>query len=347
MNQVITDGLNLMPPAFSEGLANWSQGDGTPGSATWASAGNAALVTADQDFGTCLEILKTVDPTQIRSFGQSPVTPGLYLRVSVRVKALSGNLPSVRIAGWAADSNGNHITGVTEVGPTVATTSYGGVVTASAIIGIGARNGVDMAWGEGAAYGHFGLDLLGGNGGTIRVEDVQIEDITHVFYRKLMDWVDVKDFGAVGDGVTNDIAAFQAADAAAAGREVLVSDGTYLINGNLTMSSPVRFQGQLVMNDSSRLVLEEDFNLIAYADAFGGDELQGFKKAFQAMLNDGDHESFDMMGRRVLLDAPIDMAAAVGNKVSYANRRVIRNGQFSCLDSTNWDDEVHTGTGTW
>jgi polygalacturonase len=46
--------------------------------------------------------------------------------------------------------------------------------------------------------------------------------MTSVFHRKLMDWVDVLDFGAAGDGVTDDLDAFLAADAAAAGREVLV-----------------------------------------------------------------------------------------------------------------------------
>jgi hypothetical protein len=52
MNQVITDGLVLMPPAFAEGLEVWSRQDGTPGSDTWATAANAALVAADADFGT-------------------------------------------------------------------------------------------------------------------------------------------------------------------------------------------------------------------------------------------------------------------------------------------------------
>ncbi len=347
MNQVITDGLNLMPPAFSEGLGVWSEGDGTPGGQTYDSATNAALVPADQDFGTCLEILKTTSTTKLRFTGQTPVTPGLYLRVSARIKALAGTMPSVRIAGWAGRANDTHITGVTETGPATQLTAYGEVVTVSAIVGVGARGGVDMAWGDEAAYGHFGLDLTGGNNGTVRIESIQIEDITHAFYRKLMDWVDVKDFGAVGDGTTDDRAAFAAADAAANGREVLVSEGDYYIGSNLTMQSPVRFQGKLVVPDWVQIVLQENFNLPAYADAFGGDELQGFKKGFQAMLNDGDHDSFDMMGRRVLLDAPIDMAAAVGNKVSYANRRVIRNGQFSCLTSTGWDDEVVTRTGTW
>ena len=347
MNQVITDGLNLMPPAFSDGLGVWSQQDGTPGSDTWASAGNAALVTADQDFGDCLEILKAATTTQIRYMGQTPVLPGLYLRVTARVKAVAGLIPSFRIAAWAAQANGSHVPGVVEVGPSVTPAAYGEVTTVSAIIGLGDRGGVDMAWGEQAAYGHVGLDVTGPNGGSVRIESIKVEDITHVFHRKLMDWVDVKDFGAMGDGVTDDTAAFEAADAAAAGREVLVGEGTFLIGSNLTMQSPVRFHGQLSMADHVRLVLSENFDLPSYADAFGGDEVQGFKKAFQAMLNHGDHDSFDMMGRRVLLDGPIDMAAAVGNKVSYANRRVIRNGQFSCLAGPNWDDEVHTATATW
>ena len=347
MNQVITDGLNLMPPEFADGLNVWSQEDGTPGTDTWASAANAALVTADQDFGTCLEILKTANTTQLRYMGETPVLPGLYLRVSARIKALSGTLPDVRIAGWAGQSNNTNVAGVTQIGPQTTLTSYGEVVTVSAIIGIGDRGGVDMVWGDTAAYGHFGLDLTGGNGGTVRIESIQVEDITHVFFRKLMDWVDVKDFGAAGDGTTDDTAAFNAADAAANGREVLVSEGTYRIASNLTMQSPVRFQGDLSMPDGARLVLASNFDLPSYADAFGGDEVQGFKKGFQAMLNNGDHDVFDMGGRRVLLDAPIDMQAAVGNKSTYANQRSIQNGQFSVVDSPNWADTVVTRNATW
>jgi uncharacterized zinc-type alcohol dehydrogenase-like protein len=36
----------------------------------------------------------------------------------------------------------------------------------------------------------------------VRIDDIVIEDVTGVFHRKMMDWVDVVDFGAVGDGVT-------------------------------------------------------------------------------------------------------------------------------------------------
>jgi hypothetical protein len=49
MNQVITEGLQLMPPAFAEGLAQWSREDGRPNQDTYATAANAALVALDAE----------------------------------------------------------------------------------------------------------------------------------------------------------------------------------------------------------------------------------------------------------------------------------------------------------
>ncbi len=346
MNKVITDGLVLMPPEFSEGLGVWSREDGTPGTDTYATAPNAALVTADPDFGTCLEILKTESVTRVRFMGETPMLPGMYLRITARVKAMAGTLPGARVGAWAGDASNNNVSGAPQTGPSTTLTDYGDVETISAIVGLGDRGGVDMAWGETAVYGHFGIDLTGPNGGTIRVESIRVEDITHVFHRKLMDWVDVKDFGAIGDGTTDDRAAFLAADAAAAGREVLISEGTFRIGGNLTMNSPVRFQGTLVMADTDRLALTKNFDLKAYAEAFG-DDVQGLKKGLQTLFNQSDHEAFDMGGRRVLLTEPLDVQAAVDNKNTFANRRVLRNGQIAAADSTGWDDDVWTSSGTW
>jgi hypothetical protein len=119
MNQVITDGLDLMPPAFSDGLDAWSREDGTPGTDTWASASNAALVAADADFGDCLEIVKTDSVTQLRYMGQTPILPGTYLRVSARLKVLSGNLPEARVAGWPGDATDTLVGGLTVTGPSV------------------------------------------------------------------------------------------------------------------------------------------------------------------------------------------------------------------------------------
>ncbi len=346
MNQVITDGLILMPPSFAAGLAQWSRTDGTPGSDTWATAPNAAIVAADSDFGDCLEILKVDATTRLRWVGNTPIIPGTYLRVSARLKVLSGNLPDVRIGAWPGNGANAYVPGLPEAGPVVDIASYGTIVTVTAILGTGQRGGVDLAWGTDPSFAHVGLDLIGPNGGQVRIESVTVEDVTSVFHRKLMDWVDVRDYGAIGDGTTDDRAAFAAADAAAAGREVLVPSGTYFIGSNLTLTNPVRFEGKITMPDNVRLALDENFDLDGYAEAFG-DEVIGLRKGIQQLFNQSEFEAFDLCGRRIVLDAPLDVQAIVENKNTYANRRVIRNGQFTAASSAAWTDEVQTRSASW
>ena len=57
-------------------------------------------------------------------------------------------------------------------------TAYGQLLEVSAIFGPGLRDGVDMVWDASPDYGHFGLDLTGQNGGVIRIESLQIEDVS-------------------------------------------------------------------------------------------------------------------------------------------------------------------------
>ncbi|MEJ2036737.1 MAG: hypothetical protein P8X69_12080, partial [Maritimibacter sp.] len=73
----ITEGLDLLPPPFADGLAVWSSEDGTPGSASYDGAGNASIVPADQDFGGCLELLKDQSVQTLRWKGQTPIYPGV------------------------------------------------------------------------------------------------------------------------------------------------------------------------------------------------------------------------------------------------------------------------------
>ncbi|QYK41318.1 MAG: right-handed parallel beta-helix repeat-containing protein [Paracoccaceae bacterium] len=345
MNVAVTDGLQLMPPPFSADLGLWSREDGTPGSASYAGQPNAAFVPADQDFAGCLELQKTATTQRLRSYAQTPILPGVYLRITARVKAISGNLPTVRIAAYAARANGTNVGSVLQTGPAVSLTSYGQVVTVTAIVGTGGRTGVNMVWGLTPVYGHFGLDLTGPNGGVVRIDDIVIEDVSSFFQRKLMDWVDVRDFGAVGDGVTDDAGAFIAADAAAAGRSVLVSAGTYFLNSNTTFNTKVRFEGKVVMPANRRLVCTRDYNMDTYEAAFGS-EPEGFRRALQALFYFTDHVTLDLGGRRVQLTEPVDVAAVAGLD-TLAQRRVLANGQLEAQPGSGWNTTTVTSVATY
>ncbi|WP_170789782.1 glycosyl hydrolase family 28-related protein [Ruegeria lacuscaerulensis] len=347
MNKAITDGIVFMPSAFANGLNVWSSGDGTPGSPTYEGSGTGAFVPADADFGGCLEILKVSATQKLRYMGQTPLQPGCYLQIKARVKAISGPLPEVRIAAWAGGAGETHVDGVIEQGPATQLSGYGAIHEITAIVGAGQRTGVDMPWGVTAIYGHFGLDLIGANGSIVRVDDIEITDVTGVFLRDMISLVDVRDFGAVGDGVADDTSAFVAADQAAGGRRVFVSEGTYLLTENTTIASEIEFEGTVTMPDDKMLLLTKNFDLPAYITAFGDEEL-AFKKAFQALLNNADHESLDMGGRKISVNGPIDMAAAVPNRQSgFSTRRVIRNGQFDVKDNAAWDTETFTSVATY
>lgn len=345
MNKAITDGLVLMPLPFKAGLGVWSSEDGTPGSNTYAGSGTGVFVAADQDFGGCLEIQKTQATQKLRYMGETPILPGCYLRITARVKAVAGPMPSVRIAAWAGKAGGGQATEPTTTGPAVALDTYGETVTIQAIVGTGDRTGVDMVWQE-AAYGHFGINLTGANGGLVRIDDIQVEDITVAFHRKLMAMVDVRDYGATGDGSTDDAAAFLAADAAAQGREILVPDGVFKLASDVTIQNRIRFEGTITQPRAKRFILQKDFNYATYVDAFKDEEL-AFRKAFQAMLNFADHESLDLCGRRISLTEPMDMQRCDPSQDGYEIRRVIRNGQIQPVPGPNWNTETTTSQATY
>lgn len=345
MNKAVTDGLVLMPPVFEAGLNLWSREDGLPGQGSWANQPNAAFVPADQDFAGCLEVQKTTATLKLRCFQQIPMRPGMYLRISARVKCLSGALPGIRVAAFAATVNGSNVASAAQIGPTVAIQQYGQVVTVSAIVGSGNRSGVDMVWGTAPAYGHFGIDLTGATGGIVRIDNIQIEDVTDVFHRNMMTWVDVRDYGAVGDGIADDSTAFEAADAAAGQRSVLVSSGTYRLASNVTFESDVRFEGTVTMAASVRLSCTRNFDLNTYTAAFGSEEA-GFRKAVQALLFFTDHVELDMSGRRVALTAPVDVQALAG-LTSFHQRRVIRNGQLEAVANAAWTTTTVNSVATY
>lgn len=342
----ITGNKSLMPREFRLGMNQWSRTDGTSGSPTWAGQANLGMVPADQDFGDCIEIVKLDSVTSLRYMGKTPISPGTYLRISTRVKAIAGNIPQVRIAGYAAAADGSNVLGVVQVGTTVSLTAYGDVVEVSAIVGTGRREGVDMAWGRQAAYGHFGIDLIGDNNGAVRIENIVIEDVTAAFVAGMLDWVDVRDFGAIGNGVADDRAAFVAANAAAGGGQLLVPEGTYYIGADLSLSVPARFVGVLKMPRSARLALTGKFDFGTYASAFGS-ETEGMKRALQALFGFTDHALLDLGGRCVHLTEPLKVADYAPNLTSFGNRRVIANGQITITPGPAWDTRAVSATATY
>jgi hypothetical protein len=345
MNKAITEGLVLMPPPFSAGLNLWSRGDGISGSGSYAGQGNAAYVPNDADFTGCMELQKVDAVQKVRCFQQIPFQPGMFLRVTVRVKAVAGPLASVRIAGFAARTNGSAVSGIATTGAATQLTTYGQVVTVTAIIASGARTGVDLNWGREPAYAHLGLDLTGTNGGVVRIDDVTVEDVTSVFLREMMDWVDVRDYGAVGNGTADDTAAFEAADTAANGRTLVVSKGTFRLAGDLTIDNPVRFEGRVTQAPAQRLVLRRNFDLDSYTSAFE-DEGIGFRKALQALFYNADHVALDLRGRRVDLTEPLDVAEISG-QTTFEIRRLITNGMLSASESPAWNSTVVNSVGTY
>ena len=349
MNKAITDGLALMPAPFSAGLLVWSSGDGTPGSASWQGSPNAAVVAADQDFGGCLELVKAQNTTRLRYMVQTPFEPGMYLRITARIKALSGAFPTVRASCLPLNAGGAPISGIPQYGPEITLQSYGTVATVSAIIGSGSRGGVDMVWGTQPAAGHFGIDLTGPNGGVVRIDDIEIEDVTAVFHRQMLNWVDVRDYGALGDGITSDVSAFLAADAAAvaSGRDLLVSAGVFRLDSNVSLAARVRFEGTLSMPEGNRLALTRNFDIEGYSAAFGS-ESEGLRRGLQAVFHFTDHGVFGLNGRTVSVAGPILMAenaGVVGS--SFVQRRVIDNGQLVAMPGAAWDAASVTSQATY
>lgn len=171
---------DLMPPAFAEGLDDWSRGDGTPDGPTYEASGLARLAK-DPDFGVCLEI-RTADPVQrLRYMGELPVPAGAFLEISARLKVLRGPLPEARVAAWPGGAGGRRIADVPTAAEPVPVAAHGVVVALSAVIGPTALGGVDLAWDAPVLYAHVGLDVLGARGAVVRIESLAVREVTDRF----------------------------------------------------------------------------------------------------------------------------------------------------------------------
>lgn len=170
--------LDLSPPPFHEGLDDWSRGDGTPDSPTYEAVRHARLIPGDERFGPCLEMRKIEAVQTLRYMGEVPVRAGRCLEISARLRVMRGPVPLVRVAAWPGGAHGRPVRGPQTAGPLVRPRAGGSVVVARAVIGPERREGVDLVWDARVIYAHVGLDLVGPDGGVVRIAGVTLRDVT-------------------------------------------------------------------------------------------------------------------------------------------------------------------------
>jgi hypothetical protein len=93
------------------------------------------------------------------------------------------------------------------------------------------RNASNNAW--------VTLGPAGENTNSLQFTQSGAGAVTRTVDSKLKDVVSVKDFGAVGNGVANDTAAFTAAGSSASSVQVIIPRGTWLLNSNPTPTGAV------------------------------------------------------------------------------------------------------------
>ena len=64
-------------------------------------------------------------------------------------------------------------------------------------------------------------------------------------------------------------------------------------------------------------------------------------------MNNADHETLDLGGRRVTITEQLDLQAIEGSRNSFAQRRFIRNGQLYVADGPEWDVDVTTSVASY
>jgi len=175
--------------------------------------------------------------------------------------------------------------------------------------------------------------------------DWQIGDVNATDIKTKSPWVDVRAYGAVGDGTTDDTTTIQAAiDAAGAGGVVLFPDGTYLITsalsitstqGGITLQGTGKWNGSIIQKGGNcdMLVIGSLANEVTIRSL----TLKGVKGTYT-----GDGITIDDAYRWHLEDVLVDSCEGDGLEVTASWQGLIENCQFANNGSAGvrlqWDD---------
>lgn len=168
--------IDLTPPRFVEGLADWFCGVAVPGAGA-AAPGRARLVGGDPDFGDCLELRKLEREQRLRYMGELPIRAGARVEIRLRLRLVQGPAPLARVAATPGAAGGVILAGLPACGPAAPLPADGAPATLRLVVAGAPGPGVDLAWDARALYAHVGLDLLGPCGGVVRVADLAAREI--------------------------------------------------------------------------------------------------------------------------------------------------------------------------
>lgn len=177
-----------------------------------STANDDNLVIYDTDAGTTKRILRSQLAAGL--VGDLPYTPAGFISSTTVPTAIAEVASDLAAAGGAA------LIGNTPAGTIAASTVQGAI---NEIVS-------DLAASSGSSLVGF---LQAGTSATARTAQAKLRDV-----------VSVKDFGAVGDGVTDDTTFLQAAITAAEGKTLLLPKGTYIVSNTLTLPSNTDIVGE-------------------------------------------------------------------------------------------------------
>lgn len=123
------------------------------------------------------------------------------------------------------------------------------------------------------------------------------------------DYVNVKDYGATGDGVTDDTVALQSALTAGAGKKVIIPSGTYKITGTLYIKSDTLVEGQ---GTGTQIILGDNYTLDSFI-------WRGLATAYAYMRTEVNSKNVTVKNFKI-----------IGNKTQFENAFHIGFGFVDC-----------------
>ena len=328
-------GASIIPHKFIEGLEKWRSDLRNKNAPKLDTFENISINLGGNDDYAKLSLAKNQDSIQLVHDEPIPISDTQYLEVKFSVTLLTGVSPSLRVIATPSTQTKSAISGFAQNGPSQELLS--GVTTEiSAIIGPGARPGVDLVWTNNSKFLMFGIEIFGANGANLLIDNISITDVSGAFMAVHSGIVDIRDFGGIGDGATDCFDAFATADSLANGRTIYIPEGDFYISKKITIHALLQCKGRIIADKTTPIMLAGRFDLESYIHAFK-DDVVAFEKAFQALFMFSDHTTLDMRGRIVTLTKPIRLCELLPDSSKFTKNRVLLNGSLDCSNSPDWN----------